>query len=189
MASEELRTLFSEVRTVITEAEARPNVLWKRVLDVSGQSSPDLRSLDFEIGSRLATQQLQSIVAFQPLPNNLSFVYFGLFDLVDHGNDPPRSRVGCYFAGGTEFRAGDALDAGELSYFPKKRFLNLDILDRIKELGLSVPARQQLFDHVILFGAAAILAKNAVANIGIRAPLYVGFDSGDYALVSAGSFR
>jgi hypothetical protein len=188
MRTEELGVLFSQIQRILIEMEARPNTLWKTVLDITGQSANlELLSLDFEVGSQIAAQQVESILALQPLPANLSFVYFGLFDLVEHGEDFRYARVGCYFAGGTAPDPETALDRGDLSYFPEKRFLNLDILNRIRELGLRLSVSRQLLDYVILFAATAIVAKNAVAILGIRLPVYVGFDSGDYALVSRGN--
>jgi len=176
--------MFREVQRVVN-TNASPDVLWKRILDVAGESkNAELRSLDFEASSRVAAQQLSAMIRSQPLPSNLSFVYVGLVDLVDRTSRFNEVHVGCYFAGGTSFTAEESLNSGDLSYFPQNRFFKLEILDRIKRLNYGEHHRQQLFDYVILFGAAAILAKEAVASVGIRAPLYVGFDSGDYALIS-----
>jgi hypothetical protein len=181
MQLEELGTLFKRIEQE-TRTNPDPALCWQHVLDIAGQSSdPILAALDFPNEAEATTEQIRSIFAHEPLPSDVAFLYFGLYDRADSQDQFPSA--GFYVAGGSGQDPSEALDSGNLTYVPKHRSLNSDILNRIRELAYQRPEMRQLLDYTILFGAAAILAKSVVANLGLRLPVYVGFDSGDYGLV------
>ncbi|HEX6802134.1 MAG TPA: hypothetical protein VF133_00510 [Terriglobales bacterium] len=187
MQSTNLKVVSTQIRDILIETKAPANAVWKRILGVIGLTISDLASLDFESESQLLIKQVKNILILEPAPVDISFLYFGLFELLDRTRDTSsRARVGFYFAGGTAPKPEVALDRGDLSYLPNERFLQSRILNRIRELGSDDVESRQIFDYAILLGAAGVLAKSVGANIGINVPTYVGFDSGDYALVSRG---
>jgi hypothetical protein len=134
--------------------------------------------------SRLAGDQVEDIVANEPVPDDLAFAYFGLFDSLDGGDSGDTARVGFYFAGGATPNCEDALENGDLSYFPAGRRVHLDVLDRIREEGRKTPELQLIFEYLLLLGAAGVLAKSAITRLGVQMPTFVGFDSGDYFRVA-----
>jgi hypothetical protein len=123
---------------------------------------------------------VEEIVSTQPLPDDLAFIYFGLYDSLAGGDSTDTARVGFYLAGGTTPNCEDAIENGDLSYFPARRRLHLDILDRLREEGRKKPDQQRVFEWLLLLAAAAVLAKSALTMVGVQVPTFVGPDSGDY---------
>ncbi len=183
MTSEEIAARAREMQMMMiaAPADAHPGILWQRVLAVCGQAKhPELSAIDFELCSRLVSDQVEEIVSTQPLPDDLAFVYFGLYERLEHGAPVDSARVGFYFAGGIDRNCEEALENGDLSYFPAKRRLRLDTLDRIRNMGRKTPEQREVFGYLVLLGAATVLAKGAIARLGAPVPTFVGFDSGDY---------
>jgi hypothetical protein len=181
MKFEELGVLFKNIERAV-RANTEPSLCWQRVLDIAGQSTnPVLAALDLPSDVKTTAKQVRSIFAHEPLSDDLTFLYFGLYDIADDKGQC--LSAGFYVAGGAATNPHEALDRGDLTYFPENRFLNSPVLNRIKEVGCERPELQQLLDYAVLFGAAAILANNVVHCLGLRLPVYVGFDSGDYSLV------
>jgi hypothetical protein len=184
MTEMQLEVLDALFKRIVREVKANtePTLCWQRVLDIAGQSSnPVLTALDLPGDAKATTKQVRSIFAKNPLPSDVTFLYFGLYDPADDKGEC--LSAGFYLAGGAATSPPEALDRGDLTYFPENRFLSSTVLNRIKEAGCERPELQQLLDHAVVFGAAAILAKNIVHRLGLHVPVYVGFDSGDYSLV------
>jgi hypothetical protein len=123
---------------------------------------------------------VRQIFAKEPPPSNLSFLYFGLFDQVAGGGH----LVGFYVAGGVATLHLKAVETGNLSYFPDNRFLTSQVLNMIAQLAATEPRVRDLLNYAVLFGAAGIIAKCVSRYLGLNVPVYTGFDSGDYSLVS-----
>jgi hypothetical protein len=187
MTFDELAAKAREVQKMIIAAptEAPPGLLWQRILAVCGQAKNlNLSSLDLELGSRLAADQVKEIIAAEPLPENLTFVYFGFYDSLGSDASARPVRVGFYLAGGTDINCWEALEHGDLSYFPINRHLHLDMLDRIMYESPELLNKRDVFEFLLLFGAAAVIARSVVSQLGLHLPTFVGFDSGDFFKVA-----
>jgi hypothetical protein len=62
--------------------------------------------------------------------------------------------------------------------------LESPLLDRVKVEALHAGEDYNSYDYALMFGAAAILAKFAMRELGLKETLLVGFDSGDRAVVT-----
>ncbi len=58
------------------------------------------------------------------------------------------------------------------------------LLNRIKEAERQTPDRRDFLDYAVMFGGGGVLAKFALSALSIHLPVYVGFDSGDFELIS-----
>lgn len=125
---------------------------------------------------RVTGRVVQICIAYPP-PPDLSFFYFGLFER-------DQEHPGLYFAGGT----GDPeerLNEGRLSYFPQNRFLQSSLVNAVSQAAAGQRSeRRQVFDYILMFGAAGLLAKFSSIAAGIQFPVFTGFDSGDFAQVA-----
>jgi hypothetical protein len=141
--------------------------------------------LDFPTDVASLASQVEGVIAVDPIPSEVTFLWFGLFDLRTGDN------VGFYISGGT----GTNPDRDQRRlYWPEGRYLTSRVLDTTKATIMQVKrsARQKgkelsdeyhLLDYATMFGAAALLTRFAIRSLTIRLPVYVGFDSGDWALV------
>jgi hypothetical protein len=92
---------------------------------------------------------------------------------------------------GRGYNADDELAGGEEPpYFPAHRCMRSGLLDKVKNqsvrLGTSLVANEQrrTLDYALMLGTAALLSRFAALSLGIKMPIYVGFDSGDFARVA-----
>jgi hypothetical protein len=183
----EVATKAVELQKMLIAARAGvpPGLQWQQILAACSQSENlELSAIDFELWSRLAGDHVEEIVAAEPLPDDLAFVYFGLYDSLDGRDSADKARVGFYFAGGASPNCEDAIENGDLSYFPTGRRIHIDVLDRIRNAGRKTPEQQLIFDWLLLWAAAAVLAKSAITRLEVQMPTFVGFDSGDYFQVA-----
>jgi hypothetical protein len=186
MSNDEVAVKAREVEKMIVaaRADAPSSALWRQLLSVCGQTEDSvLLAMDFEHYSRLTRNGVEEIVAAHPMPDHLAFVYFGLYDLLASEASAEASRVGFYFAGGVDHNCAFAIENGDLSYFPAKRRIHLDLFDLIREAGRKTPERREVFEWLLLLAAAGVLAKGAVSRLKVQVPTFVGFDSGDYLQV------
>ncbi len=112
----------------------------------------------------------------QEPPGNLTFLYFGLYDITNSAE----AKQGFYVSGGNASNPFQAVEAGDLSYFPSNRRLDSAVLDVIREIALRTPELDDVLSYAVTLGAAATLGKEASASVGLSLPIFVGFDSGDY---------
>jgi hypothetical protein len=148
------------------------------------QRIPSCRVLTLNFGRFSSPIRCKEIVTIDDLPDDLSFVYFGLYDVQIQGSSGDAARVGFYLAGGCGGNPVEAMENGKLSYFPGKRRLQVDLLDQVQEGGRKIRESQELSGHLLVLAAAAILARSAVIRLALRLPSFVGFDSGDYIQVN-----
>ena len=187
MTHGEIAARAREIQRIVLDepTDARSNALWKQSLDICGLSeNSELLALDFELGSHLVVDQVKEIAAAQPLPENLTFIYFGLYDSPRSEDPTETSGGGFYFAGGTAPNYENALENGDLTYFPQKRRLHLTLLDKIIEEVRRAPKERQALDYLLPLAATAVVTRNVANRLGICVPAFVGFDSGDYFQVT-----
>jgi hypothetical protein len=128
-----------------------------------------------------AARQVRSVMETEPPPQRLTFLYFGVFDMLENGSK--EDTFGFYVAGGTAINPEDELRSGTLNYFPNHRLLLTSSFRVIKQAALLSPDRRETFEYLVPFGLAGILGKFAVSALQLPLKVYAGFDSGDYARV------
>jgi hypothetical protein len=176
----DLGKLFDEITTLVRKS-TDPVRCWFEILQAAQEDSSRLRNARLESEINSLKDQLSHIWTQNPLPSNITFLYFGIFDACDE--DKSNERVGFYVSGGDVSHAEEALEEGRLAYFPKDRFLRTDLFQIVKEVAALAEQRRELLEYAIMFGAASVLAKFAIIACDLALPVYVGFDSGDFALV------
>jgi hypothetical protein len=180
MQSNDKANMFLKLRE-LAKLDLDEGKQWLQVLAITGQSRNSLLTkLDILEDSFEIAKQVAKIVHTDPFPANLTFLYFGLFD-------KPALRSGeisqgFYLAGGDASNPVRALEDGNLSYFPKHRFLKSIVLDTAK--AMETPEQNDLFGYALVFGAAATMTRATMKHLSIDLPVFVGFDEGDYALIS-----
>jgi hypothetical protein len=184
--SQELEVLFHRIVAQV-RASDEPVSCWAILLDITGQASNHhLQWLDVADDITYVAEQLERIFSTEPVPNNIGGLYFGLFDrLLD------MKEVEGYYISGWTGNVPDALaQGGEAQYFPKERYISSRLLNSVKDetnrLRKSTADHNELaiFEYAVMFGAAAVVSRFAALSLGLRLPVYVGFDSGDSARVA-----
>lgn len=182
--SDELGRAFRKVVALVQSCED-PCSCWTQVLDFAGQASnSELTSADIQSDIRSVAKQLECILATAPMPPDTSFVYFGFFDRVVEGKE----QAGYYISGWTGEHSDERLaEGGDPHYFPENRHLTSPLLNSIKAFAASKSSGShdavQALEYAVTFGAASIISKFAASSVGLSLPVYVGFDSGDFARV------
>jgi len=154
-----------------------PQSCWSQILSLSGQSQNErLANLDMNVDIDAIHAQLAEIFKISPPPENLAFFYFGLFE---HS-----SRTGYYVSG---YEAPDAVGTltrgDEPSFFPPNRHLSSRVLKAIDAETLTMPTKRNALTYAVTFGAGAVLSRFAMLAFQLWQPVYVGFDSGDFARI------
>ena len=188
MDCDPLAAVFERIVKLV-RASNDPQSCWSGILEITGQiSGASFAGLDFPTDVASLVTQLEGVVAAEPIPSETTFLWFGLFDL-PVGN---QEAEGYYVSGETGTNPGADM---ERTYWPESRHLKSSVLDRVKtkivqirnELGLAkteLPSEYDVLEYALMFGAAALLTKFTIRALGIRLPVYVGFDSGDWALIA-----
>jgi hypothetical protein len=177
MEIEQLGELFCRAQDMV-RTQKDPSSLWKRILEMTGESgNSSLVKIDVHRDSCAVTDRVRQILEIEIPPKNTSFLYFGLFE---RSNQWPV----LYIAGGTRADVETALSEGHLDYFPKDRFVRSELLRSVAKARRVARGSRGLFDYVLQFAAAAIVAKSAIDRLGLEHPVYVGFDSGDRARIA-----
>jgi hypothetical protein len=128
--------------------------------------------------------QLKTIWSNEPIPDDMTFLYFGLFDLYDEAT--AKVQAGLYLSGGTGPNPIEELGGGgSLPYLPEDGYLKSHLLEQIKITGAEQPEQADVLDYALMLGGAALAVKGAIEAQGVSLPVYVGFDSGDFLSVSA----
>jgi hypothetical protein len=163
-----------------------PSVAWDAVaaaVDTSGFRVPyELRVWDIPAEVEQLAKQLAVVRELAPLPADLTFLYFGLFDWADveDPSDYDKSTVGFYVSGGNGNDPAATLHDARLSYFPEDRFLESPLLQEIRIASRTLGPDYNVFDYGLMLGAAGVLAKFAAHELTLPYPIMVGFDSGDF---------
>jgi hypothetical protein len=161
---------------------------WSAVLDITGQRADGfLAPQNVRADVAFVSAQLERIFSAAPLPKKVTYLYFALFDQIENGREMP----GYYVAGYGGASADEELrDGREPLYWPANRYLRSTMLNRIKDEVLRQRAsgagsqQSRVLDYAITFAAAATISKFSVLNLAIKLPVYVGFDSGDFARIA-----
>jgi hypothetical protein len=142
-----------------------------------------------DVASEIASvaESLKQILDREPIPSDVRCLYFSLFDRVQG----EKEAIGFYVSGWASEDADDELaEGGEPLYFPKRRNMRSGLLDKVKSQSLRAGSssvaneERQLLEYALMLGTAALLSKFAALTLGIKMPVYVGFDSGDFARVA-----
>jgi len=161
-------------------------VAWEAVaaaVDTSGFRVPyELRMWDISGEVAQLATQLAIVRELAPLPDDLTFLYFGLFDWADDEDptDYDKSTVGFYVSGGIGNDPDAELHAARLPYFPEDRFLKSTLLQEIRIASRALGPHYTVFEYGLMLGAAGVLAKFAAHELKLPYPIMVGFDSGDF---------
>jgi hypothetical protein len=173
---------FEEISSMLRAAED-PKIAWQQILEITKQSDIAVLSATQPLlDIRSVTAELRTIFTQNPLPSDLSFCYFGLVDLWNE--QEKQEKAGFYVAGGKPPADWNVHACGKIFYFPKNRWLSSTIPNDIKKAEQQRPERREFLGHAVMFGGARVIAKFAMAALDMTLPVYVGFDSGDFELVS-----
>jgi len=183
MELDSMETYLAQIEMAV-RTQKNPDQSWSEVLRIARMSDhPLLALLDVSAESDAIVKQVVEILGKEPPPPDLTFVYFGLFDLLEGTDQQPSA--GYYMAGGSANDPAQALAVGDLSYFPDHRFLQSSLLDQIKEVGRQARDTQtSVLDYAVMLGAAATLAKAVACRLGFNVPVFSGFDSGDFVQIA-----
>ena len=142
----------------------------------------ELRSFDVGTEVRSVATQVRDVMRQEPPPQDLSFLYFGLFTMMAP-SAPGGAGAGFYVSGGTGSNPEEDVHQ-RLTYFPEQRFLGSGLLQGIQMEATCEGGDYPFYDYALMFGAAAMLAKFALRELGLRYSLVVGFDSGDIVRIA-----
>ncbi len=171
---------------IVDLIQREPNscICWQRLLTLTKQSWIQ-RLTAINVGAEITSvaHQLATIWSHEPVPREATFLYFGLYDLPDE--KLPRGRVGLVLSGGSSPNPTEELTAGcTLPYLPKNGHLKCELLEQIRIAETELPEQADVLDYAVMLGGAAITVKGAIKVRGVSLPVYVGFDAGDFLLVS-----
>jgi hypothetical protein len=142
-----------------------------------GAVPPELRGWDVGEDTALLRGEVIGVLEREPVPPEVGFIYFGLFDAWDEETDDPVA--GFYVAGGTGNDPLKELSEGRPRYLPESRYFAVPLLDAIQ----AAPARGEyddlLMQYALIWAAAALLVKHATDRLLDRYTVVVGFDEGD----------
>lgn len=168
----------------IVRASHSPEAGWSAVLDEAerhGAVPPELRACDVAGEVRALREKVAEVLRGEPVPPELGFIYFGLFDARDEETDGPVA--GFYVGGGAGEDPELAAAEGRLGYLPDSRYFISPLLDAIQAASERDGYDPALMGYALVFGAAALLAKHATEGLLDEYPLVVGFDEGDRAVI------
>jgi hypothetical protein len=183
---QDLGTILMSMHAVVASAQSADEA-WRAVIIVGrkagGAIPDDFGLIDADADAESIAHQLRLIASVDHVPDDVTFLYFGLFTGMDEksGGQIP----GFYVSGGTQTDFPPVVESPrDLTYFPPNRFLWSRLLSRIQVEANGGGEDYNFFEYPLMFGAAAILAKFALRKLGVDKHLMVGFDSGDILLVT-----
>jgi len=125
--------------------------------------------------------QVKNALDTQPPSSEIRLLWFGLFE----GLRGKEEYAGYYLAGYTGEE--QLAKGGPAPYSPDSPYITSQLLGTVineaVRIGRASP-RFSVFDYALMFGAAATLSRFAARSLGITLPIYVGFDSGDFARIA-----
>jgi len=176
MNADQLGAAFRQIAGEVCKATDAKRC-WSQILGISGQSSNELLA-NVNVNADIDAVQKQSAEIFStsPFPRNLAFFYFGLYE--------HRNGTGYYISGYEAADAVGTLSRGdEPSFFPANRHLTSLVLKAIDAETATIPTKRDALNYAVTFGAGAMLSRFAMLALQLRQPVYVGFDSGDFARI------
>jgi len=181
MNTDELISAFHQMVTTVSSSNDLSKC-WHEVLEINGQQGNlTLAPADIQSDLDSIVVQVRKILHAEPTSSGIRLLWFGLFD----GLRDDKEYAGYYLAGWT-----DEKQLGEGAtppYFPESRYMTSHLLDTVKSEAVRIgreSAKFSVFDYAVMFGAAATLSRFAGLSLGISLPIYVGFDSGDFARIA-----
>ena len=181
MNTDELITAFDRIVTAVRSSNDLSKC-WHDVLEINGeQGNAALTSADIQSDLDSIVEQVRKTLRTHPPSSEMRLVWFGLFD----GIRGDKEYAGYYIAGWTNEEQLN--QGGPPPYFPESRYITSRLLDAVKTEAVRVGGdspKFSVFDYAVMFGAAATLSRFAALSLGIERPIYVGFDSGDYARIA-----
>lgn len=176
-------SIFVALRDIVRESHS-PQTGWSAVLDETerhGAVPAELRAWDVagEVGA--LREKLAEVLRGAPVPPDIRFIYFGLFDARDEETDAPVA--GFTIGGGADEDPDLAAAEGRLTYLPESRYFISPLLDAIQAASEREEHDSALMSYALVFGAAALLAKHATEGLLEAYTLVVGFDEGDRAVI------
>lgn len=130
----------------------------------------------------LVRQQLLRVFEVNPMPKNLGFLYFGLFDRDQEVEEMPSA--GFYVSGGIHFDDKDADSLCDLPYAPDDGEITSELLDQLKRGALSDQSSREFIEYAVMFGLGSLLAKFGLPEQAFGLKVIVGFDEGDFAEIA-----
>src|SRR4051812_44865160 len=161
---------------LIVNAAHSPQDGWKGIIEwVSARSnldSKEVSTIDIDEESEKLTKQLGAAISKHPIPEEIRFLYFGLYE-------SNRNTCGFYLSGGAR-APENPNDLTDNSLTNAARvYLRSGLLDELLRKSKELPELDSWFGYALSWGAAAILAKYSSRALGLSQELLVGFDSGD----------
>lgn len=175
--------VFAALRDIVRASQS-PDDGWSAVLDETarhGEVPPGLRAWDVGAETARLRDAVREVLRGEPVPPEVRFIHFGLFDARDEETDAPVA--GFYLGGGTDEDPGLALAEGRLRYLPQARYFISPLLDSIQAASEREGYDPTLMSYALVFGAAALLARHATRGLLDGYTLTVGFDEGDHAVI------
>lgn len=135
-----------------------------------------VKDLDIARDVALVKEQINIITKSEPIPPDVTCLYFGLFTAAYEGTDKPCA--GFYISGVVDYDPEDPDSVCDPFYFPEERYIQSPILDVIMDYAQSDLPISELMDYAIMLGAAGLIAKYAMQEKQ-QLQVVVGFDDGD----------
>ena len=155
---------------------------WQEILKITEeQGNEALASANIRSDLDSIVAQVKNTLDTQPPSSEIRLLWFGLFD----GLRGDKEYAGYYIAGWTGEE--QLVEGGPIPYFPESRYITSQLLDAVKNEAVRIGRNSPkfcVFDYAVMFGAAATLSRFAAQSLGITLPIYVGFDSGDFARIA-----
>jgi hypothetical protein len=181
MNRDELITAFHRMVATVSSSNDLSKC-WHEVLEINGErGNVTLASADIQSDLESIVAQIKKTLDAQPPSSQIHVMWFGLFD----GLRGDTEYAGYYLAGWTDEQQLN--EGGTPPYFPESRYLTSQLLDIVKGEAIRVGGESPkftVFDYAVMFGCAATLSRFAALSLGFGVPVYVGFDSGDFARIA-----
>jgi len=172
---------FRKIEKLVQLSE-EPLSCWIEALKIAKDNSPALKAAPIHHDIVIVTVQLRRIFAKYPVPRDITFWWFGLFDVQEP--DGSEGAGFCLGSGRGDDGAGQ-LSAGATSVYPAgdHDLLDSEVLALVQAQKVVKPEEYEKFDYLVTFAAAAVIAKFASLACDLTPPVFVGFNSGDFGRV------
>ena len=185
MNTEQLVKVFHQIVATVSSGKELSSC-WRDVLEITGQrGNAAVASVDIQSDLERVVLQVKNTLNAEPPSPEIRLLWFGLFDASCSGQE----YAGYYLAGWTNEEQPNKV--GPPPYFPESRYMRSKVLDAVKgeavRIGGKSPETYEEFrelDYALMFGAAATLSRFVALALGVGLPIYVGFDSGDFARIA-----
>ena len=155
---------FEELDKIInTQIKEQPNLKegWSQLLELSHCSNIEI---DLEKTQKEFEEWLMEVIQKEPIPSNISSLYFGLsqlsFPQIDNGNE----KFTIYLAGSTLTPSQDEDWACETEYLPDRRYLLLEAFEEIEKQIKTLNDYQSEMEVLLFNGLLNLLIVNSIPN-------------------------